>query len=191
MLQVAKKARPLPSSPYQMGRRMDLPVLFCAVCDARLPGCAQYQWHGGCRVSGARGCMPSALALGPAGLEMAATCTSTRSGARPRCLRAHQQLLALSRQRRKLKLLTLTSRRFLAAGGAETDEVVAQLRLTERGERDSELGEEVAALPVTPPAAAAEINAAQIGAAKASDADEIVEDVAQEAPEQAPLEMNQ
>ena len=97
MLQVAKKARPLPSSPYQMGRRMDLPVLFCAVCDARLPVCAQYQWHDGCRVSGARGCMPSALALGPAGLEMAATCTSTRSGARPRCLRAHQQLLALSR----------------------------------------------------------------------------------------------
>jgi hypothetical protein len=44
---------------------------------------------------------------------------------------------------------------------------------------------------VTPPAAAAEINAAQIGAAQASDADEIVEDVAQEAPEQAPLEMNQ
>ena len=79
----------------------------------------------------------------------------------------------------------------LAAGAAETDEVVAQLPLTERGERDSELGEEVAALPVTPPAAAAEINAAQIGAAQASDADEIVEDVAQEAPEQAPLEMNQ
>lgn len=69
--------------------------------------------------------------------------------------------------------------------------MVAQLPLTERGERDRELGEEVAALPVTPPAAAAEINAAQIGAAKASDADEIVEDVAQEAPEQAPLEMNQ
>ena len=62
--------------------------------------------------------------------------------------------------------------------------MVAQLPLTERGERDSELGEEVAALPVTPPAAEAE-------AAKASDADEIVEDVAQEAPEQAPLEMNQ
>ena len=128
--------------------------------------------------------MPSALALGPAGLEMAATCTSTRSGARPRCLRAHQQLLALSRQRRKPKLITLTARRCLAAGGAETDEVVAQLPLTERGERDRELGEEVAALPVTPPAAEAE-------AAKASDADEIVEDVAQEAPEQAPLEMNQ
>ena len=117
--------------------------------------------------------------------------TSTRSGARPRCLRAHQQLLALSRQRRKPKLITLTARRCLAAGGAETDEVVAQLPLTARGERDRELGEEVAALPVTPPAAAAEINAAQIGAAQASDADEIVEDVAQEAPEQAPLEMNQ
>ena len=69
--------------------------------------------------------------------------------------------------------------------------MVAQLPLTERGEPDSELGEEVAALPVTPPAAAAEINSAQTGAAKAGDADEIVEDVAQEAPEQAPLEMNQ
>ena len=62
--------------------------------------------------------------------------------------------------------------------------MVTQLPLTERGERDRELGEEVAALPVTPPAPEAE-------AAKASDADEIVEDVAQEAPEQAPLEMNQ